>query len=108
MAIDIKTRRPKLANVTGGLSGPAIRPIALRMVWEASQAVKIPIVGQGGITSAEDALEFIVAGASAISIGTANFVNPMAPIEAIDGIENYLVANDIATIGDLVGSLQVE
>ena len=107
LAIDIRTRRPKLGNVTGGLSGPAIRPIAVRMVWEAARAVSIPIVGQGGIMGAEDALEFIIAGASAISIGTANFVNPNAPIEVLEGIEKYLTQNKIEKLSDLVGSLEL-
>jgi dihydroorotate dehydrogenase (NAD+) catalytic subunit len=101
----VKTRRPRLGNVTGGLSGPAIRPIAVRMVWEAARAVRIPIVGQGGIARAEDALEFIIAGAAAVAIGTANFVNPNAPIEVLEGIERYLIDNGIAKISDLTGSL---
>lgn len=105
LAIDIKTRKPRLGNVTGGLSGPAIRPIAVRMVWEAARAVKIPIIGQGGICQAEDALEFIIAGASAVSIGTANFVNPNAPIEVLDGIERYLVENGMKSVGELSGSI---
>lgn len=105
LAIDIKTRRPKLGNVTGGLSGPAIRPIALRMVWEAAQAVSIPIVGQGGIMNAEDALEFFIAGASAISIGTANFIDPLAPMNIMQGIESYLVENGMERLSDLVGTL---
>ncbi len=107
LAIDVKTRRPKIANVTGGLSGPAIRPIAVRMVWEAFRAVKIPIIGMGGISTAEDALEFIIAGASAVSVGTANFVNPTAPIEVLEGIESYLSAQGMNSIGELVGSLKV-
>lgn len=107
MAIDVKTRRPKLANVTGGLSGPAIRPLAVRMVWEAFHAVKIPIIGMGGISNANDALEFIIAGAAAVSIGTANFVNPTAPIEVLEGIEAYLVENGFASISELVGSLRL-
>lgn len=107
LAIDIRTRRPRLGNVTGGLSGPAIRPIAVRMVWEASRAVSIPIIGQGGIAKAEDALEFIIAGASAISIGTANFVNPNAPIEVLEGIERYLADYKISRLGDLVGTLEM-
>lgn len=106
LAIDVETRRPKLANVTGGLSGPAIRPIAVRMVWEAYNAVKIPIVGMGGIANAHDALEFIIAGASAVSVGTANFVNPTAPIEVLEGIEEYLVRHGYRSVGDLVGTLQ--
>ena len=108
MAIDVKTRRPKLRNVTGGLSGPAIRPLAVRMVWEASQAVGIPILGMGGISTTNDALEFIIAGAAAVSIGTANFVNPGAPIEVLEGIEAYLLENGMSCLGDLTGSLQVD
>ena len=108
LAIDVRTRRPKLGNVTGGLSGPAIRPIAVRMVWEAARAVSIPIIGQGGITCAADALEFIIAGASAISIGTANFVNPNVPIEVLEGIEAYLSENGYASLSDLVGALELE
>jgi dihydroorotate dehydrogenase (NAD+) catalytic subunit len=108
LAIDVKTRRPKLANVTGGLSGPAIRPLAVRMVWEAYRAVKIPILGMGGISTADDALEFIIAGAAAVSVGTANFVNPTAPIEILDGIEAYLIQHGLASVADLVGSLNVE
>lgn len=108
MAIDVKTRRPKLANVTGGLSGPAIRPLAVRMVWEASRAVRIPVLGMGGIMTAEDALEFIIAGASAISIGTANFINPTAPVEVLEGIEVYLREQGMSSIGELVGSVRLE
>jgi dihydroorotate dehydrogenase (NAD+) catalytic subunit len=108
MAVDVKTRRPKIANVTGGLSGPAIRPIAVRMVWEASRAVSIPIVGMGGITNANDALEFIIAGASAVSVGTANFVNPTAPVEVLEGIEAYLAEAGLGSVRDLVGTLNVE
>lgn len=105
MAIDIHTRRPKLGNVTGGLSGPAIKPVALRMVWQASGAVKIPVIGIGGIMCAEDALEFLIAGARAVQVGTANFVNPHVSMEIIDGIAEYMKAHDIARIGDIVGSL---
>ncbi|MDP3284240.1 MAG: dihydroorotate dehydrogenase, partial [Desulfobacterales bacterium] len=90
MSIDINTRRSRLANITGGLSGPAIRPIALRMVWQVAQKVKVPVIGIGGIVSAEDAIEFFIAGATAVQIGTANFVNPRATIEIIEGIERYL------------------
>ena len=88
MAIDLETRRPKLANVTGGLSGPAIKPVALRMVWQVYQAVKVPVIGIGGIMTAQDALEFIVAGAAAVQVGTANFVNPGATMDILDGLEN--------------------
>ncbi len=107
MAIDIRTRRSKLANITGGLSGPAIKPVALRMVWQTVKKVKIPVVGIGGIMSAEDALEFLIAGASAIQIGTANFVNPRASMEIISGIEKFLIEHRIARLGDIIGTLQV-
>ena len=107
MAIDIETRRPKLANITGGLSGPAIKPVALRMVWQVARIAKVPIIGIGGILSAEDALEFIIAGASAIQVGTANFVNPHATTDIIDGIEKFLADRNIAKISDLVGTLEV-
>lgn len=106
MAIDVNTRQPMLQNVTGGLSGPAIKPIALRMVWQVHNAVKIPIVGMGGIMTSEDALEFFIAGASAVAVGTANFVNPRAPLDIIHGICTYLEQNGIGSIADLVGSLQ--
>ncbi len=106
MAIDIHTRRPKLANVTGGLSGPAIKPVALRMVHQVAQAVDIPVVGIGGIMSADDALEFIIAGATAVQVGTANFVNPKSSIEIIDGIEAYCKTYRLDCIRDLTGSLQ--
>ncbi len=107
MAIDIETRRPKLANVTGGLSGPAIKPIALRMVWQVVKNVKIPVVGIGGIMTPEDALEFLIAGASAIQIGTANFINPSATIEIIEGIETYLIEREILDLADVVNTLEV-
>jgi dihydroorotate dehydrogenase (NAD+) catalytic subunit len=106
MAIDIKTRRPMLENVTGGLSGPAIKPIALRMVWQVYNTVKIPIIGMGGIMTRDDAIEFFIAGASAVAVGTANFVNPRAPLDIIDGIREYLDQNGINSIEELVGSLQ--
>src|SRR6187397_3627044 len=107
MAIDIHTRRPKLTNVVGGLSGPAIRPIAVRMVYECRRAVKIPILGMGGIASARDALEFIVAGAHAVQVGTANFVDPFIWQKLTDGIGDYLTRHHIAKVSDLVGSLRV-
>ena len=106
MGIDVNTRQPMLQNVTGGLSGPAIKPIALRMVWQVFNAVKLPIVGMGGIMTSDDALEFFIAGASAVAVGTANFVNPRAPLDIIDGIRAYLEQNEIKSIEDLVGSLQ--
>jgi dihydroorotate dehydrogenase (NAD+) catalytic subunit len=107
MAIDIHTRRPRLANITGGLSGPAIKPVALRMVWQVVQAVSVPVIGIGGIMSAEDALEFIIAGATAIEVGTANFVNPHATTDIIDGIEKFMIEKNIAKISDLIGTLDI-
>ncbi len=105
MAVDINTRRPVLANVTGGLSGPAIKPIALRMVWQAVNSVKIPVVGIGGIMSARDALEFLIVGARAIQVGTANFVNPRAAVDIVEGIEAYLIEKNLSKITDVIGSL---
>jgi dihydroorotate dehydrogenase (NAD+) catalytic subunit len=106
MAIDLETRRPKIANITGGLSGPAIKPIALRMVWQVVQAIQIPVIGIGGIITAEDALEFLVAGASAVQIGTANFINPQVTTDIIDGIEAFLAHRNIARITDIIGTLE--
>lgn len=105
MAIDIDTRRPVLANITGGLSGPAIKPVALRMVWQTARVVKVPLIGIGGIMTARDALEFMLAGASAVQIGTANFVNPRATMEILDGITGYLIHNGIGKAKDLIGTL---
>jgi dihydroorotate dehydrogenase (NAD+) catalytic subunit len=105
MAVDIHSRRPKLANLTGGLSGPAIKPVALRMVFETSRAVKIPVIGMGGIMNAEDALEFIIAGASAIQVGTANFVNPRATMDILDGLEAFMTEKRIPRLSDLTGTL---
>jgi len=105
MAVDIDSRKPKLANISGGLSGPAVKPVALWLVWQVFQTVKIPIIGIGGIIKVEDALEFIIAGARAIEIGTANFVNPRATIEIIEGIEKYLLENNIKDVNKLVGSM---
>jgi len=107
MAIDIRRRRPVLANATGGLSGPAVKPVAVRMVWEARKAVKIPIIGLGGIMSATDALEFLIAGATAIAVGTANFINPLATIQIIEGLERFLDEEGIADINHLIGCLKV-
>ncbi len=103
MAVNIHSRKPEIANMIGGLSGPAIKPIALRMVWEASQSVKIPVIGMGGIMKAEDAIEFILVGASAIQIGTANLVNPRTAINVIRGIKKYLIQNKIKSIRQLTG-----
>ena len=107
MAIDINSRRPKLANIVGGLSGPAIKPVALRMVWQVSQAVKIPVIGIGGITTTEDAIEFLLAGATAVQIGTANFINPRATIEIVDGIKKYLVDAQVESVQNISGALQI-
>ena len=105
MAIDIETRRPKLANITGGLSGPAIKPIALRMVWEASGAVGIPVIGVGGIINADDAIEFMLAGAAAIQVGTGNFLNPQATVEIIAGLQKYLKRKAIHDIKKVIGNI---
>jgi dihydroorotate dehydrogenase (NAD+) catalytic subunit len=107
MAIDVDTRRPKLSNIVGGLSGPAIRPIAVRMVYECRRAVKIPVIGMGGIAHATDALEFIIAGASAVQVGTANFVDPFIWEKLIDGIGEYLDRHAIARVSDLVGTIDL-
>jgi len=106
MVIDVETRRPKLSNIVGGLSGPAIRPSAVRMVYECHQAVKIPIVGMGGIADARDVLEFIIAGASAIQVGTANFVEPLIWPKLLTGVEEYMRRHRISRITDLVGTLE--
>lgn len=108
MAIDIQTRRPTLANITGGLSGPAIKPVALRMVWQVARAVRLPVIGIGGIMNAEDALAFIIAGACAVQIGTANFVNPGSTLQIVDGIADYLLAQGMTRVRDLIGTLQVD
>jgi dihydroorotate dehydrogenase (NAD+) catalytic subunit len=105
MAIDVETRRPKLSNIVGGLSGPAIRPIAVRMVYECRKMVKIPIIGMGGIASAVDALEFIIAGATAVQVGTANFVDPFIWSKLTTGITEYMQRHNVRRISDLVGSI---
>lgn len=107
MAIDINTKLPRLGNITGGLSGPAIKPIALRMVWEVAQGINIPLIGMGGIMNAEDALEFIIAGATLVATGTANFINPKVSLQIVEGIKNYMTQNRIGNIKDLRGSLIV-
>jgi dihydroorotate dehydrogenase (NAD+) catalytic subunit len=107
MAIDVETRRPKISNVVGGLSGPAIRPIAVRMVYECRQAVKIPIIGMGGISAAADALEFIIAGASAVQVGTANFVDPSIWSRLLEGLATYMNRHRIMRVADLVGTVDV-
>jgi dihydroorotate dehydrogenase (NAD+) catalytic subunit len=105
MAIDVETRRPKLSNIVGGLSGPAIRPIAVRMVYECRRAVKIPVIGMGGIATATDALEFMIAGATAVQVGTANFVDPFIWTKLLDGIQDYMMRNRISRLADLVGTI---
>ncbi len=105
MAIDIRTRRPRLANVTGGLSGPAIKPVAIRMVYEVFRAVRVPIIGMGGIMSPEDAVEFMIAGAGAVAVGTANFVRPGVTIEILDGIIRYMEEQGLEDIGSLTGTV---
>ncbi|MGA9110809.1 MAG: dihydroorotate dehydrogenase [Smithella sp.] len=106
MSIDLKTRSPHLKNITGGLSGPAIKPVALRMVWQVIQKISIPVIGIGGIMTAEDALEFLILGAKAVQIGTANFVNPHATLNVIEGIKNYLIDHKIRDINDIIGTFQ--
>lgn len=107
MAIDAESRRPKLSTVTGGLSGPCIKPIALRMVWQVYQAVKIPIIGMGGICSWEDAIEFILAGSTAIQVGTYNFVDPAVSVKIVEGIQQYLSRHHVDSVTDLIGALEL-
>lgn len=107
MAIDLERRKPILANVTGGMSGPAVKPIALRMVWEACKAVKIPVIGLGGISNYRDVLEFMLVGASAVQVGTANFSNPLVIPEILEGLENYMIKNGIDDIRDIVGKINI-
>ena len=107
MAIDIDSCRPKLANISGGLSGPAVKPVALWLVWQVFNTVDIPIIGMGGIMNAQDAIEFIIAGATSVSIGMANFVNPHVTIDVIEGIEKYLTENNIKDVNELVGSMKI-
>ncbi len=108
MAIDIERRRPVLSTITGGLSGPAIKPVALRMVWQVHKAVHIPIIGLGGIMNATDAIEFMLAGASAIQVGTANFIDPTVSVKIVDGIEAYMERHKIKAVTDLIGALRTE
>lgn len=107
MAIDVEKRRPMLSTITGGLSGPCIRPIAVRMVWQVAQAVKVPVVGLGGIMNGRDAIEFLLAGASAVQIGTANFVDPQVTIKTIDFIEDYLKRHHFSAVSQLIGAMEV-
>ena len=108
MAIDIETRRPRLANVTGGLTGPCIKPIAVKLVWEAAKAVKIPIIGMGGIQNAADAIEFMMAGATAVAVGTANFYEPQTALHVIDGIRQFMQRHGIKGVREIVGTVQTE
>lgn len=107
MAIDVEKRTPMLSTITGGLSGPCIRPIAVRMVWQVANAVKVPVVGLGGIASGRDAIEFLLAGATAVQIGTANFVDPQVTVKAIDYIEDYLKRHQITSVRELIGGMEV-
>ncbi len=107
MAVDVRTRKPKLATVTGGLSGPAIRPVGVARVWQIAQRVSVPIVGIGGITSAEDALEYLIAGATAVQVGTATFVDPTTAQRVVEGLQAYCTENGVERITDLIGSLEV-
>ena len=105
MVIDVETRRPVLANVVGGLTGPAVHPIAVKQVWEAARAVNIPVVGMGGICDARDAVEFLVAGAAAVAVGTATFAEPLTAVNVVRGIEEYLVAHGLSSVSDVVGTV---
>jgi dihydroorotate dehydrogenase (NAD+) catalytic subunit len=107
LAIDVKTRRPRIANVTGGLSGPAIKPIAVRMVWEAARAIKIPVIGMGGITTPEDAVEFLLAGATAVEVGTASYADPRAVERLARGLEHWCSSNNVERVTELTGSLRL-
>lgn len=107
LAVDIHSRRPVLGNITGGLSGPAVKPVALRLTWQTAQAVNIPIIGMGGIMTADDAVEFFLAGASAVAVGTANFIDPTATEKIIQGIDDYLVRYQVQNIKDLVGKMEI-
>ncbi len=106
MAIDVKRRRPVLARVVGGFSGPAVKPVALRMVWQCSKAVSVPILGMGGVTTGTDAIEFMLAGATAVAVGTANFMNPQATVDVIDGIIDYCEEQGVNDVNDLIGALE--
>jgi dihydroorotate dehydrogenase (NAD+) catalytic subunit len=107
MAIDAESRRPKLSTVTGGLSGPCIKPIALRMVWQVYHAVSIPVIGMGGICNWQDAIEFILAGATALQVGTCNFIDPSASVKIVEGMEEYLMRHQIDSVTELIGALEI-
>lgn len=108
MAVDTERRRPLISTITGGLSGPAVKPIALRMVWQVSQAVEVPLIGIGGISDWQDAIDFILCGASAVQIGTQNFVDPMAPLRVIEGIDDYMTRHYFSRVSEMVGALEVD
>ncbi len=107
MAVDAERRRPLLSTITGGLSGPAVKPIALRMVWQVARAVKIPVIGLGGIMNGRDAVEFLLAGATAVEIGTANFIDPAVSVKTVDGIDDYLTRHGYASVKEIIGALEV-
>jgi dihydroorotate dehydrogenase (NAD+) catalytic subunit len=106
MAVNAKTRKPVLSRVVGGFSGPAVKPVALRMVWECSRSVSVPILGMGGISNGTDAVEFMLAGATAVAVGTANFVNPTATVDVIDGIIDYCESAGVKDVNELIGALE--
>ena len=108
MAIDVETRRPKIANVTGGMSGPAVKPVAIKLVYEASKAVSIPVIGMGGIMNGLDAVEFLLAGASAVAVGTAIFADPRAPLRVIEELDAYLDSHGIKSVSELVGQVRLD
>jgi dihydroorotate dehydrogenase (NAD+) catalytic subunit len=107
MALDAESRKPLLSTITGGLSGPAIKPIALRMVWQVYKAVKIPVIGMGGIMNAADAIEFMLAGSAAIQVGTACFVDPMVPVNIIRGMEDYMDRHGVKEVSELTGAMEI-
>jgi dihydroorotate dehydrogenase (NAD+) catalytic subunit len=107
MAIDAERRKPLLSTITGGLSGPCVKPVALRMVWQVAKAVKVPVVGLGGIMNATDAIEFMLAGATAIELGTANFIDPAITVKVVDGINEYLDRHGFKSVQDIIGALEV-
>jgi dihydroorotate dehydrogenase (NAD+) catalytic subunit len=108
MAIDVESRRPVLSTITGGLSGPAVKPVALRMVWQVSKAVRVPVIGLGGIMNAADAIEFLLAGASAIQVGTANFIDPLVSVKIVDGIDEYLRRHKMDSVKEIIGALKTD
>ncbi|WP_338062830.1 nitronate monooxygenase [Sporolactobacillus pectinivorans] len=108
MSIDIETRKPKIGNIMGGISGPAVKPLVVRLIFQVHQATKLPIIGSGGVMNGRDAIEMILAGATAVQVGTANFISPTAMPEAIDEIRRYMVSHNIETIAELIGKIELE